>query len=195
VQTLNGSGPNQFGKYKSAYMKKGFPGDQIKTIFKYLHTTPNGLDMSQCLLQVDSYGGAINRVSPTATAVPQRSSIMKLQYQAYWNNAAEPGQANQSPYREMAQGYLDWINKFYGDVYFAMGGTPDPQKDPSGTVDGCYYNYLDSVLGTHADNRIDQAMWLYFLDNFRNNKRNLVAVKRHWDPQNYFHSPQSIPLQ
>jgi len=200
VQTLNGSGPNQFGKYKSAYMKKGFPADQVETIFSYLHLTPNGpgyepLDMSQCLLQVDSYGGAINRVSSTATAVPQRSSIMKLQYQAYWNNAAEPGQADKSPYREMAQAYLDWINKFYADVYARMGGTPDPLKDPSGTVDGCYYNYPDSVLGTHGDNRIDQAMWLYFLDNFRNHPRNLVDVKRHWDPENYFHSSQSIPLQ
>jgi len=197
VQTLNGSGPNQFGKYKSAYMKKGFPADQVQTIFNFLHLTPDdtNLDMSQCLLQVDSYGGAINRVSPTATAVPQRSSIMKLQYQAYWNNAARPGHANESPYREMAQGYLDWINKFYMEVYAAMGGTPDPAKDPSGTVDGCYYNYPDSVLGTHADQKIDQAMWLYFLDNFRNNKRNLVEVKRYWDPEDYFHHPQSIPLQ
>ena len=200
VQTLDGSGPNQFGKYKSAYMKKRFPADQIQTIFNYLHATPAGpdnqsLDMSQCLLQVDSYGGAINRVSPTATAVPQRSSIMKLQYQAYWNNAAAPGQADKSPYREMAQAYLHWINQFYASVYVAVGGTPDPLKDPSGTVDGCYYNYPDNVLGTHADKRIDQAMWLYFLDNFRNNERNLVNIKRYWDPENYFHHPQSIPLQ
>jgi len=199
VQTLNGSGPNRFGKYKSAYMKKGFPRDQSDTIYKYLNITPTGpgnlsLDMSQCLLQVDSYGGAINRVSPTATAVPQRSSIMKLQYQAYWNNAARPGQAGESPYREMAQGYLGWINQFYTDVYAVMGGTPDPLKDPSGTVNGCYYNYPDSVLGTHADQKIDQAMWLYFLDNFRNNERNLVDIKRYWDPENYFHHPQSIPL-
>lgn len=199
VQTLNGSGPNQFGKYKSAYMNKEFPPDQVEAIYNYLHTTPNGpdnqpLNMSQCLLQVDSYGGAINRVSPTATAVPQRSSIMKLQYQAYWNNAARPGHANESPYREMAQGYLDWINQFYANVYAATGGTPDPAKDPSGTVDGCYYNYPDNVLGTHADKKIDQAMWLYFLDNFRNNRRNLVDIKRYWDPENYFHHPQSIPL-
>ncbi len=199
VQTLDGSGPNRFGKYKSAYMKKGFPRDQIDTIYEYLNTTPNGpdnqpLNMSACLLQVDSYGGAINRVSPTATAVPQRSSIMKLQYQAYWNNAAGPGQTDESPYREMAQDYLDWINQFYADVYHAMGGTPDPLKDASGTVDGCYYNYPDSVLGTHADKRIDQAMWLYFLDNFSNNERNLVDIKRYWDPENYFQHPQSIPL-
>ena len=199
VQTMDGSGPNRFGKYKSAYMKKEFPADQVETIFNYLHKTPNGpdnqpLNMSSCLLQVDSYGGAVNRVSPTATAVPQRSSIMKLQYQAYWNNAAEPGQAGKSPYREMAQGYLDWINKFYADVYAATGGTPDPRKDTTGIVDGCYYNYCDSVLGTNEDGRIDEAMWLYFLDNFRNNKPNLVDVKRYWDPENYFHHPQSIPL-
>jgi len=199
VQSMDGARPTRVGKYKSAYMKKGFPADQIETIFNYLHTTPNGPDnqplgMSQCLLQVDSYGGAINRVSPTATAVPQRSSIMKLQYQAYWNNAAEPGQADKSPYREMAKGYLDWINQFYAEVYAVMGGTPDPSKDPSGTVDGCYYNYADSVLGTHADQKIDQAMWLYFLDNFRNNERNLVDIKRYWDPEDYFHHPQSIPL-
>ena len=45
-----------------------------------------------------------------------------------------------------------------------MGGTPDPLKDPSSTVDGCYYNYPDSVLGTHEAGRIDQALWLYFLE-------------------------------
>src|SRR5688572_32678743 len=32
----------------------------------------------QALLQVDSYGCRINAVPPDATAVPQRSSIMKL---------------------------------------------------------------------------------------------------------------------
>lgn len=65
----------------------------------------------------------------------------------------------------MAQAYLGWINHFYKDVYARMGGTPDPLKDPNSTVDGCYYNYPDSVLGTHEDGRIDQALWLYFLDN------------------------------
>lgn len=95
----------------------------------------------------------------------------------------------------MAQAYLGWINHFYKDVYARMGGTPDPLKDPNSTVDGCYYNYPDSVLGTHEDGRIDQALWLYFLDNFRNNERNLVDIKRHWDSENYSHHPQSIPLE
>lgn len=199
VQTLNGSGPNQFGKYKSAYMKKAFPPEQVAAIYQWLHTTPkqaNGddWDMSQCLLQVDSYGGKINTVAPDATAVPQRSSIMKLQYQAYWNNDAEPGHAHLPRHQEQANAYLNWINYFYRDVYAAYGGTPNPAHDSSGTVDGCYYNYPDDVLGTHKDGKIGQAMHLYFLDNYQTNARNLVQVKRQWDPQNYFHHPQSIPV-
>jgi len=77
LQTLNGSGPNQFGKYKSAYMKKTFPASQAEAIYKWLNTTPPGLpagDMSQSLLQVDSYGGAVNRRTAEATADTLRVS-------------------------------------------------------------------------------------------------------------------------
>jgi hypothetical protein len=198
LQTLNGSGPNQFGKYKSAYMKKAFPQDQVEVIYDWLHRVPSGLqesDMAQSLLQVDSYGGAINRVSPEATAVPQRSSIMKLQYQTYWINASAPGQGLVSPYKEQADAHLNWINEFYRAVYAAYGGTPDPARDGTGTVDGCYYNYPDEVLGTHDKGNVDQALWLYFLGNFRDRPRNLVRVKRRWDPENYFHHAQSIPVR
>lgn len=197
LQTLNGSGPNQFGKYKSAYMNKAFPPDQPATIYRWLHTTPNGVpetDMSQSLLQVDSYGGAINRVASDATAVPQRDAIMKLQYQTYWLNAARPGEGQQPPYDKQADAHLRWINEFYREVYVDYGGTPNPAKDPSGTVAGTYYNYPDDVLGTHADGNVDNALWLYFLRNFRDNARNLVAVKRRWDPADVFHHAQSIPV-
>lgn len=198
LQTLNGSGPNQFGKYKSAYMKKGFPENQIEAIYKWLHITPSGVspsDMSQSLLQVDSYGGAVNRRAPDATPVPQRSSILKLQYQTYWINDSKPGESDRPPYREQAEAHLQWINDFYGDVYAEYGGTPDPAHDNTGTVDGAYYNYADSALGSHERGDVDRALWLYFLDNFRRNRRNLVKVKQRWDPQDYFHHAQSIPLR
>lgn len=81
TQTLNGSGRNQRGKAKSAYMNAPFPDDQIQAIYGAL-TDPN-YSNPQAVLQVDSYGGRINAVAPGATAVPQRSSIMKLQYQTY----------------------------------------------------------------------------------------------------------------
>ncbi|HEY2323406.1 MAG TPA: FAD-binding protein [Thermoanaerobaculia bacterium] len=198
VQTLNGSGPNQFGKYKSAYMKKAFPERQAHAIYEWLHKTPPGLppgDMSQSLLQVDSYGGAINRRPSDATAVPQRTSILKLQYQTYWNNSSRPGEGEQPPYGAQADAHLQWINDFYAEVYQEYGGTPDPARDRTGTVDGCYYNYPDNVLGTHDRGDADRALWLYFLDNFRRNPRNLVQVKQRWDPDDYFHHAQSIPVR
>ena len=193
LQTLNGSGPNRFGKYKSAYMKKGFPDNQIKAIYHWLHIVPEGVaesDMSQSLLQVDSYGGRINQVSSAATPVPQRSSIMKLQYQTYWTDAAD---ADERQSREKA--HLDWINQFYAAVYAEYGGAPDPAEDPDGTVDGCYFNYPDVELGSHERGDVDRALRLYFLDNFRRNPRNLVAIKQLWDPQNYFHHAQSLPVK
>jgi FAD/FMN-containing dehydrogenase len=198
LQTMNSSGPNQFGKYKSAYMNKGFPPNQAPVIYRWLHTTPSGVsatDMNQSLLQVDSYGGAINRVASSATAVPQRDAIMKLQYQTYWLNASRPGEGNQPPYDTQAEAHLRWINDFYREVYADYGGTPNPAADPSGTVAGCYYNYPDDVLGTHSTGTVDDALWLYFLDNFRSNPRNLVAVKRRWDPADVFHHAQSIPVR
>jgi len=197
LQTMNGSGPNQFGKYKSAYMNKGFPPNQAAAIYRWLHTTPDGVDpadMSQSLLQVDSYGGAVNRVASDATAVPQRDAIMKLQYQTYWLNSSRPGEADQPPYNVQTDAHLRWINDFYREVYAEYGGTPNPAKDPTGTVAGAYYNYPDNVLGTHSKGNADDALWLYFLDNFRKNKRNLVAVKRRWDPTDVFHHEQSIPV-
>jgi hypothetical protein len=198
LQTLNGSGPNQFGKYKSAYMKKPFPPNQAAAIYKWLNITPPGLpanDMSQSLLQVDSYGGAINRRSSESTAVPQRSSILKLQYQTYWLNASNPGEGHLQPYHDQTEKHLHWINDFYREVYADYGGTPDPAKDSTGTVDGCYYNYPDNVLGTHERGDVDQALWLYFLDNFRRNPRNLVNVKQQWDPEDVFHHAQSVPVR
>jgi hypothetical protein len=62
-------------------MKKAFPQRQIDTMWKYLN---DDFANPQSLLQVDSYGCKVNRVASDATAIPQRSSIMKLQYQTYW---------------------------------------------------------------------------------------------------------------
>ena len=194
---MNGSGTNQFGKYKSAYMKKAFPADQVEAIHHWLQVVPAGVqaaDMAQSLLQVDSYGGAINRHASDATAVPQRSSIMKLQYQTYWNNAAEPGQSHQPPFAEQEAAHVGWIDTFYRAVYAEYGGTPDPARDHDGVVDGCYFNYPDIALGSHLGGDVDRALWLYFLDNYRNRPRNLLQVKQQWDPDNVFHHAQSLPV-
>jgi FAD/FMN-containing dehydrogenase len=161
TQTLNGSGPNRRGKYKSAYMITAFPEHQIDVMWQFLtdnhrHVPP------QALLQVDSYGCQVNAVAPDATAVPQRSSVMKLQYQAYWTDPATDA-AN-----------LTWIRDFYTAMYGERGPAPD------GTVDGCYVNYPDVEL--------HDWQYLYYKDNYPR----LQAVKGHWDPHNIFRHRQSI---
>jgi hexose oxidase len=184
AQTLNGSGPNQKGKYKSAYMRKDFTADQVATIYDFLtqsRVTPLGapVDLSQSLLQVDSYGGAINLVAPEATAIPQRSSIFKLQYQTYWQDELDGASDN-------GDGHLAWIRDFYTAMYESSGGLPDPERDPTGNVDGCYVNYPDVDLN---DAGLATALRLYYGVNLPR----LQQTKKIWDPRNYFHHAQSIP--
>ena len=184
VQQLNGSGDNQKGKYKSAHMRAGFPDDQVRTIYKYLtetrSETGSPVDLSSSLLQVDSYGGAINRIAPDATAVWQRSSIFKLQYQTYWQDRTDGPSVN-------GDRHIAWIRDFYDEMYAAYGGVPDPLRDPANNVDGCYINYPDSDLNEHG---VDTALRLYYAGNLAR----LKQAKARFDPQNRFRHAQSVTL-
>jgi FAD/FMN-containing dehydrogenase len=164
TQTLNGIGPNRRGKYKSAYLLKPFPEGQVAAIRAAL--TDPGYSNPQALLQVDTYGCRVNAVAPDATAVAQRSSIMKLQYQTYWTDPAEDDV------------HLSWIRRFYASVYADTGG--EPVSDD--VTDGCYVNYPD----------VDLQHWptLYFKDNYPR----LQAVKARWDPTDQFRHAQSVRL-
>ena len=189
VQQVNGSGPNRFGKYKSAYMNRAFPPAQVSALWTWLQKVPAGLpasDMAASLCQINSYGGKINTVASGTTAIPQRSSYMKLQYQTYWDNSSFVGQDDPV----QAKAHIDWINGMYSDVYSAYGGFPDPRRDPTGTVDGCYFNYCDTALGVNGTPGISNAMYLYFKDNFTP----LQNIKRKYNPLDWFRSAQSIPL-
>ena len=161
-QTMNGSGPNQRGKYKSAYMLTPFPDEQVERIWAALND-PN-YSNAQALVQVDSYGCQINARQPADTAVAQRSSIMKLQYQTYWTQAQDD------------QYHLDWIRQFYESVYASSGGEPMPND----VTDGCYVNYPDA----------DLLRWpeLYYKENYGR----LQTTKRRWDPRNVFYHAQSV---
>ncbi|HET6261167.1 MAG TPA: FAD-binding oxidoreductase [Chloroflexia bacterium] len=163
TQTVNGTGPPRRGKYKSAYMNKGFPPEQIEVLWRYLWEEK--FNNSQALVQVDSYGCQINAVPSDATAVPQRSSIMKLQYQTYWTDESDDQQN------------LDWINGFYNAMYGPEGPMPD------GTMDGCYVNYPD----------VDLKHWQLLYYGEPGYKR-LQQVKARWDPLNVFNHKQSIEL-
>ncbi len=167
TQTFDGSGPNRRGKYKSAYMRQPFPAAQIDAMWDALDgPAAHGaaLASSAALLQIDSYGCQVNAVAPDATAVAQRSSILKLQYQIYWNDERRDPEN------------LAWIRDFYRAVYADSGGEPLP----NGLTDGCFVNYCDT----------DLVRWpeLYYKGGYAK----LVEVKHAWDPHDVFRHAQSI---
>jgi FAD/FMN-containing dehydrogenase len=162
AQTSNESGPNRRSKHKSAYMIKPFPDGQVDVLWDFL-TTDRTTDPT-AVLSVNGYGGQVNAVDPAATAVPQRSSILKLQYHTYWLDPADDA------------AHLRWIREFYTAMYGERGPVPD------GTVDGCYVNYADADL--------EGWQSLYYKDNYPRLRR----VKARLDPLDILHHRQSIEL-
>ena len=129
VQPSTARGPNRKGKHKSAYMRIGFPRKQVETIYKYLTKDTHRVDMTQSLLRVDSYGGEVNTVDPRATAVWQRSSILKLQYQSYWQDTESGPSPN-------SDAHIAWMYDFYGEMYADYGSILSLRATPPSTSMG-----------------------------------------------------------
>jgi Berberine and berberine like len=125
------------------------------------------------VMAVDTYGGAVNRKDLAAlTSVGQRSSIMKVQFQQYWDEQDEDA------------GRLKWMREFYTDLYSQevapeFAGTPYPND----YYEGCYINYPDSDM-------LAYSFWpqLYYGEVYPF----LQQVKRRYDPNNIFHHKMSI---
>ena len=197
TMTNNGSGPNQRGVYNSVYFRTKLTDIQCGAMYAYLSgskDTPS-LNYSQTLLQIDSYGGQINNYAKNDTSVKQRSSIMKGQFQTYW-------QSTKSKNVALDAQYVSWQKSFFNEMFSETGGFPDPDYvAPSGkpvprvakdSVDGCYVNYPNSILGTNNGTpNIDHALHLYFGDTIA---ARLKATKTKVDPKNYFQHAQSIPI-
>jgi FAD/FMN-containing dehydrogenase len=161
-------------KYKSAYMKKNYTAREIEVFYKHLTRAMPGVDLSHTVVEVDSYGGAINRKEMLDQTVAfQRSSVMKMQFQTYWSNPAED------------EGHIAWIREFYKELYSSdqidasHQGTPFPGP----RYEGCYINYPDGDM-------IEYAYWpqLYYGPNYDF----LQGVKKKYDPNNVFHHAMSI---
>ena len=169
-------GEPQRAKYKSAYMKKNFTLEEARCIYKHLTTNVPGVDMTDAYLAVDSYGGATNRAElAEETAVWQRASVMKLQYQSYWHRA------------ELDKGRLEWMKRFYKDVYSCWhidakhAGTPYPGE----FYEGCYINYPDRDM-------LDYSFWPELYYGNKGLWPLLQSVKRRYDPNNVFHHAMSV---
>ena len=81
---------------------------------------------------LDSYGGAINRVSPTATAFAHRKMLFGFQYGAYWGgndggtgirwvenfrNAMQPYVSGAAYVNYIDPSLADWTHAYYGSNY------------------------------------------------------------------------------
>ena len=172
----SGGGGSERAKYKSAYMKANFTTTEAKCIYKHLKRTIPGVGLRGSVLAVDSYGGAINRPNLLAeTTSSQRDSIMKLQFQSYWNNPKEDA------------GHLAWMRDFYTDLYSSenvpapYAGTPYPGP----RYQGCYINYPDKDM-------LAYPFWpqLYYGDG--DLYPFLQDVKQKYDPHNIFHHAMSV---
>ncbi len=178
TQTLNSSGENSRGKYKSAHIRKPFTDTQIDAMWAYL-TNANeeweGYTNPRAVIQIDSYGSKINEVASTATAVPQRDSILKMQYQVYWTTGDPEEDA-----------HIAWIKDVYSATFADTNGVPVADGD---NTDGCYINYPDGDLNDHkAVTPKEEWPYLYYKGAYPR----LQEVKRHWDPHNMFRHHQSV---
>ena len=157
-------------KIKSGYRRRGFTDRQLATIHRYLtepgHTTPYGH------IFINTYGGRVNAVSPSATAMPHRDSVFLVGFLVGWQGTGEDAR------------YLRWVRELYGDVYAASGGVPASEDDG-----GTFINYPDNDLADPRHNT-SGTPWheLYFQAGYPR----LQRVKRRWDPHNVFHHALSI---
>lgn len=170
-----GVGGGSRAKYKSCYMKKNFTPYAARTIYKHLTRDIAGADLSG-ILAVDSYGGAVNKPGlANETSIPQRASVMKLQFQSYWSN----------PKDDAAR--LQWMGDFYRDLYSG----PEVDEKHKGTpwwgehFEGCYINYPDVDM-------LEYPFWPELFYGQDGLYSFLQDVKRRYDSNNIFHHSMSI---
>lgn len=215
TEAINDSGMNRRGKYKSAYLKAvsdRFAEGLYDALTRDAKYDGSGVDVSDSVVQIDSYGGRINRPrTPGATgvqsgdhfvadrrdgddAVYQRHSVLKIQYQVYWFDPAED------------DAHRGWLRDVYqtslGDGYRK---TPFPLADPGSKADpakvsdyyeGGYINYPDvdmvAVLPLDKDARATREDWLtlYYGPDL---PQKLIDAKLKYDPRNVFRHEMSIP--
>jgi hypothetical protein len=171
----SGSGHSGRAAYKSSYMKQNFTQAEAKCLYKHLTREIPGLDVRGFVMAVDSYGGAVNKKElAESTAVWQRSSIMKVQFQQYWEAENEDA------------GRLQWMRELYTDLYSQQvdpkfAGTPYPNE----YYEGCYINYPDGDM-------LAYSFWPQVYYGTGELYPFLQKVKRQYDSNNIFHHKMSV---
>ncbi len=105
-------------KDTSGFTKSVLDTNAVKEIYKWLSNSPS----ANCLLQMDSFGRAINNLSPSATAFPHRNMNFIYQFQAYWDSPDDQKK------------HENWVDNFSKEIRTQF------------MEDACYRNYGDVTL-------------------------------------------------
>jgi aclacinomycin oxidase len=158
-------------KVKDALLRRRLSDGQIDVAYHYLTSTDH--DLMGGMLGMASYGGAINRVAPDATASAQRDAILDLACNTGWLDPQDEAKN------------LAWVRAFYRDLFADSGGVPVPGD----AYAGAFINHPDVDLADPALNR-SGVPWhtLYFRDGYPR----LQRIKARWDPRDVFRHALSI---
>jgi len=168
------SDPQWRAKHKAAYLRRCFTDSQLATIAAYLGDP--GYTNPQACVVLTAFGGQVNTVAPDATASAQRDSVVKASFSTgHWQQPDEDDL------------HIDWVRRFYRDVYADTGGVPVP-----GVVsDGSYIGYPDGDLADPAWNTSGVAWHTLY---YKGNYPRLQRVKRRYDPREVFRHRLSVQL-
>ncbi len=173
--TMAGGASGDFirAKYKSAYMKRTFVPAEAQAMYRFFSS--GSMTAKASMVAIDSYGGAINRPHLAAeTAIAQRDSIMKLQWQCYWHDEAEDAE------------HLRGIDEFFTSVYTGSHVDAAHQGTPWGDrYEGCYLNYADCDM-------LRYSWWPQLFHGRGDLYPFLQQTKAQYDPNNIFHHAMSV---
>ncbi|MBJ2218026.1 BBE domain-containing protein [Pseudomonas sp. MF7453] len=182
-QTLNGSGDNQRGRYKSAYQKGAFSPQVLDAIWTTLTWPDPDIHLTQSLIQIQSFGGQINAASGPVrreSSAAQRSSYLKWQPQCYWRGDSAASD----------QAHADWIQGLYFNAFADDHGVPI-----NNAFEGCYINYPDldmTHIGGNPTHAKNPDWYKIFFPDLMIESR-LRRTKKYWDPHNVFRNEMSVP--
>ncbi|MEU4180367.1 BBE domain-containing protein [Streptomyces sp. NPDC026589] len=167
------TGPAAIGlrcKVKSADLRAPHSPEQLATL--HGHLTRDDYRGTYAAVEYIAYGGKVNAVPSTATAIP-RGALVKTFYMVTWKDPAEDDR------------HMRWIRELYRDIHASTGGVPVPNDVNT----GAYINYADIDLADPEWNS-SNVPWheLYYGENYPV----LQEVKAKWDPLNIFHHALSI---